>query len=83
MKKTPEPCDKVPGFLGWESVFLFGEDRRNLLVVVHALDDVGEEVGDRQDGEFVQVLVGVERNGVRDDHLLEGAVVDALVGRGE
>ena len=29
----------------------------------------------------MQVLVGVERNGVRHDHLLQGAVVDALVGR--
>ena len=25
---------------------------------MHALDDVGEEVGDRQHREFVQVLVG-------------------------
>ena len=46
---------------------------------MHALDDVGEEVGDRQDGEFVQVLVGVERNGVRHDHLLQRAFVDDMI----
>ena len=66
-------------FIG--SVLLFGEDRRDFLVVVHALDHVGKEVGDRQHREFVQVLVGVERNGVRHDHLFEGAFVDTLVGR--
>ena len=32
---------------------------------MYALDHVGEHVGDGQHREFVQVLVGVERNGVR------------------
>ena len=61
--------------------FLFEEYRRNFLVVVYALDHVGEHVGDGQHREFVQVLVGVERNGVRHDHLLQRAVIDAFVCR--
>ena len=48
---------------------------------MHALDDVGEHVRHRQHRELVQVFVGVERNGVGHDHLLQRAVVDALVGR--
>ena len=62
-------------------VFLFEEYRRNFFVVVYALDHVGEHVGDGQHREFVQVLVGVERNGVRHDHLLQRAVIDAFVCR--
>lgn len=46
---------------------------------MHALDDVGEEVGDGEHRELVQVLIGIERNGIGDDDFLQGAVVDALV----
>ena len=45
---------------------------------VHAPDDVGEEVGDRQDVNLCRSPL--ERNGVRHDHLSQRAV-DALVGR--
>ncbi len=47
---------------------------------MHALDDVGKDVGDGEHRELVQVLVGVERNRVGHDHLFEGAGVDAFVG---
>ena len=60
---------------------LFVEYRAYLLVVVHALDDVGEDVGNGQYGELVQILFGIEGNRIRYDHLLQLAIVYALVSR--
>ena len=57
--------------LSYCKLLLLEENRRNLLVVVYALDDVGEDVRYGHHLEFAQVLFRVERYGVRDDHLLQ------------
>ena len=60
---------------------LFEKDRGYLLVVVDALDDVGEDVRNRQNREFVQIVILFQRNRVRYDHLFQRAGIDAVVGR--
>ena len=65
--------------LSYCKLLLLEENRRNLLVVVYALDDVGEDVRYGHHLEFAQVLFRVERYGVRDDHLLQGTGIDFFV----
>ena len=57
------------------------EFRADLLVIVHALDHIGKQVGYRKYGEFRQVLALLQRYGIGHDHFRQRALVDPVVSR--
>ena len=57
------------------------ETRTNLFVVVNSLNNICKDVGNRKNCKFRQIFVLLQRNGVRNDHLLQCTLVDAVVCR--
>ncbi len=57
------------------------ETRTNLFVVVNSLNNICKDVGNRKNCKFRQIFVLFQRNGVRNDHLLQCTLVDAVVCR--
>ena len=59
---------------------LMDEVRADGFVVVHLVDDGGEDLGHRHDADLGIVREFRMRDGVRDEDLLQGGIMDALHG---